>query len=92
MVELPTAASETVPLKPLMPARLMLVELLDPEFRVKLCLAELIPKSTPATLRSVEAERPGAVPVTLTTAFPVRVPALTVRVAFCVPGAVNVKD
>jgi hypothetical protein len=92
LVELVWADTETVPTKPLMLARLMLVALLDPALRVRLGLAGTMLKSTPATLTSVEAERPGEVPVTLITAFPVWVLVLTVNVTFCLPAVVKVTD
>jgi hypothetical protein len=75
----------TVPLKPLI-AVIVIVELAS-RF---VSTAELVGfaatlKSTPATVTVVEADSEPEVPVTVITALPVWVPAVTVRVAFCFP-------
>jgi hypothetical protein len=90
LVELLEAVNVTVPLNPLTPATVMLVELLDPAGTVRFGFAELILKSTPTTVTVVDAERLEAVAVTLMTAFPVRVLVWIVRVAFCLLPGVSV--
>jgi hypothetical protein len=85
LVELLAADRVTVPLNPFVLAKLMFVELVDLAFTIKLDLEAVKLKSTPATVTVVDADSEEDVPVTVITALPVTVPAVTVRVAFCFP-------
>jgi hypothetical protein len=79
----------TVPLKPLI-AVTVIVEFAS-RFVSTAALVGLAVtlKSTPTIVTVVEADREGAVPVTVTTALPVWEPAVTVRVAVWFPGTLK---
>jgi hypothetical protein len=72
LVELLAAVSVTVPENPFTLAKVILVEFVDLAFAVKIDLAAVILKSTPAIVTVVEAVSEGGdVPVTVITSLPV---------------------